>query len=119
MLPTKWLLVGELPTGHNGSEPLPQPGVICHLVDPGPTAHQELGIGSCALKRPHLACGQGPCSNWSALAWSCVSPALGPSSSTVLDGLISKLLTLSGKDGPRAGSLGSDLQGALKTLEAS
>lgn len=119
MLQTKWLLVGEFPTGHNGSKPLPQPGVICHLVDPEPTAHQELGIGSWTLQRPHLACGQGPCSNWSALAWSCVSPALGPSSSTVLDGLISKLLTLSGKDGPRAGSLGSDLQGALKTLEAS
>lgn len=48
-----------------------------------------------------------------------MSPALGPSSSTVLDGLIVKLLTLSGKDGPRAGSLGSDLQGALKTMEAS
>lgn len=46
-------------------------------------------------------------------------PALGPSSSTVLDGLIVKLLTLSGKDGPRAGSLGSDLQGTLKTMEAS
>lgn len=46
-------------------------------------------------------------------------PALGPSSSTVLDGLIVKLLTLSGKDGPRAGSFGSDLQGALKTMEAS
>lgn len=30
-----------------------------------------------------------------------LSPALGPSSSTVLDGLIVKLLTLSGKDGPR------------------
>lgn len=30
--------------GHNGSGPLPQPSVICHLVDPEPTADLELGI---------------------------------------------------------------------------
>lgn len=46
-LQKRWLLVGRLPTeGTQWLRPLPQPRVICHLVDPEPTADLELGIYS-------------------------------------------------------------------------
>lgn len=105
--------------GHNGPEPLPQPGVICHLVDPEPTADLELGIGYILSRGLTWPAARVPVATGQLWPGAARPPALGPSSSTVLDGLVTKLLTLSGKDGPRAGSLSSDLQGALKTMEAS
>lgn len=57
------------------SPPPPPASGICHLVDPEPTAN--LGLGSHTLKRPHLACGQGPGNNGSAVAGSRVSAGSG------------------------------------------
>lgn len=101
--------------GHNGPEPLPQSSATCPVA-PEPTVTLSLALAP-VFSRPHLACCQGPRTAVSS-GPDRASTTLGPSSSTVLDGLTVKLLTLSGKDGPWAGALGSDLQGALKTMEA-
>ncbi|KAK2504278.1 hypothetical protein MC885_014583 [Smutsia gigantea] len=108
-------LAGRPPKGHNGPEPLPQPSATCPVA-PEPPVTLSLALAH-VFSRPHLACCQGPRTVVSS-GPDCASAALGPSSSTVLDGLTVKLLTLSGKDGLWVGALGSDLQGALKTMEA-
>nr|XP_017497509.1 uncharacterized protein LOC108384825 [Manis javanica] len=111
-----WPSVGCPPT--EGTQwPRTPPPIQCDLSG-GSRTHCDLefGVGSGILQTSpgllpgsHKAVSSGP---------DCAYAALGPSSSTVLDGLTVKLLTLSGKDGLWVGALGSDLQGALKTMEA-
>lgn len=88
-----------------GAQWASQPQALPRGLSPaGFRTYGDLGhVGGWLLAAP-LATGQG---QFQARArW----PALGPSSSTVLAVLMVKLLTLSGKDGSRAGALSSDLQ---------
>ena len=93
-------LAGCPQKGHNGPSPSPNPVgfVIWRIEDPQLT--WSLGLasrpsGDLSWPAARVPGGTGQ------LQPGCLRPALGPSSSTVLDGLMVKLLTLSGKDGPR------------------